>query len=256
MTGLPWYAHSIDSYERHTAHLTMLQHGAYRLMMDHYYKLAAPLPAKLDQLHRVCRAVADEERAAVSAVLAEYFVLEDDGWHNERADAELARMADLSEKRRDSAKKSHAAREKRPAKQDAKVPAKAHAKSHANAPAIADTLNTEQDISSLRSDISPLPAWMPIEAWSGFVEMRKKNRKPMTPRAQNQIIADLERWRLKGHDPTEILDKSTRNNWTDVYEPKAENGNGNRGKPTAHENFAAGAELAALDHVAKYGDGN
>lgn len=124
MTSLPWYAHNIEKYERRTAHLSMLQHGAYRLMMDHYYKTAAPLPAKAEQVHRICRAVADSEQEAVTSVLAEFFDLRDDGWHNEKADEELARMAAISDKRRDAAKNSHSGRATAQAKSPANTDAK------------------------------------------------------------------------------------------------------------------------------------
>jgi uncharacterized protein YdaU (DUF1376 family) len=241
MNGLPWYAHSIAAYEKHTAHLTMLQHGAYRLLMDHYYKMAAPLPAPLMQLHRICRAVADEEKAAVSAVLSEFFTLEDDGWHNDRADEELARMALISDKRRKAANSRHSG------------PEKTHAKASANAGAIAKqvdlqkhpTLNTKQ--SSLREDIGPLPDWLPKEAWAGFLEMRRRIRAPMTPRAMTLAIRQLEDLRQRGHDPTVILDQSTQNSWKGLFEPK---GNGN-GKRTANDKFLAAAHAVVGDYLGR-----
>lgn len=243
MTGLPWYAHSIASYEKRTAHLTMLQHGAYRLLMDHYYKMAAPLPAPLMHLHRICRAVADEEKAAVSAVLSEFFTLQDDGWHNERADEELARMAIISDKRRKAANSRHSAPEK--------PRANAPANDGANAEQVDlhkdHTLNTKH-ISSLRSDIGPLPDWLPKEAWSGFLEMRRRIRAPMTPRAMTLAIRQLEELRQRGHDPTAILDQSTQNSWKGLFEPK---GNGN-GKRSANDKFLA----AAQSLVGEYLDGH
>lgn len=65
-----------------------------------------------------------------------------------------------------------------------------------------------------------LPEWIPVEPWDGFVEMRKKLRKPMTDRARDLKIADLQRLRDAGHDIGAILDKSTGNGWIDLYEPK------------------------------------
>lgn len=85
-----------------------------------------------------------------------------------------------------------------------------------------------------------LPDWLPLEAWRGYLEMRRKARKPPTDRAISDILGKLGELRMKGHDPTTILDNSTRNNWTDIYEPKADK----NGKRTPHENFAFGAYLA------------
>lgn len=65
-----------------------------------------------------------------------------------------------------------------------------------------------------------LPNWIPIDAWNGYVEMRKKIKKPMTDRAVDLKIKDLERFHQNGCDLAAILDKSTANNWADLYEPK------------------------------------
>jgi DNA-binding transcriptional ArsR family regulator len=65
-----------------------------------------------------------------------------------------------------------------------------------------------------------LPDWIPSDAWAGFVEMRKHIKKPMTDRALDLKIKDLARFQQKGYDLAAILDKSTANNWSDLYEPK------------------------------------
>lgn len=70
-----------------------------------------------------------------------------------------------------------------------------------------------------------LPSWIPADAWEGFEEMRKAIRKPMTDRARNMIVCELEK--LRG-PPGHILDQSTRNNWQDVYELK-DKSNGQHG---------------------------
>ena len=59
-----------------------------------------------------------------------------------------------------------------------------------------------------------------MEAWTGFVEMRKRIRKPMTPRAQQLVLKALEDMRAKGLSVAQALDNSTRNSWVDVYAPK------------------------------------
>lgn len=65
-----------------------------------------------------------------------------------------------------------------------------------------------------------LPLWIPLDAWNGYVEMRKKIKKPMTSRATELRIKDLEAFHAQGFDLVQILDQSTANNWTDLYEPK------------------------------------
>jgi hypothetical protein len=59
-----------------------------------------------------------------------------------------------------------------------------------------------------------------MEAWSGYVEMRKRIRKQMTPRAQQLVLKSLADMQAKGLSVAQSLDNSTRNSWVDVYEPK------------------------------------
>lgn len=65
-----------------------------------------------------------------------------------------------------------------------------------------------------------LPDWIPEEPWNGYVEMRVKKRAQMTDRARELVIAELSKFKEAGHDISAVLNKSTKNNWTDVYEPK------------------------------------
>lgn len=94
-------------YESDTQHLSLMEHGAYRLLLDYYYKHKKPLPANASVLHRVCRAFADEERDSIQSVLDQFFTLKADGWHQKRADEELKRAAEISKKRAAAAKLKH-----------------------------------------------------------------------------------------------------------------------------------------------------
>lgn len=83
-----WERH-IGDYARDAGHLSMLEHGAYTLLLDRYYSTEQQIPA--EQAHRICRARTKEERAAVDAVLAEFFTLEDGQWKNGRTEREIAK---------------------------------------------------------------------------------------------------------------------------------------------------------------------
>jgi hypothetical protein len=78
----------------------------------------------------------------------------------------------------------------------------------------------EQEQDKPASPAFVLPDWIPAEPWAGYVEMRKKKRAPMTHRALQLKVAELHRFHEAGHDIGSVLDKSTANCWTDVYEPK------------------------------------
>lgn len=94
-----WYAWFPGDYASKTATLTLVEHGAYRVLLDHYYQMGGKVLANATDLLRVCRAFAEAEQAAVAKVLAQFFVERDGYYHHERADAELEKRARLSEKR-------------------------------------------------------------------------------------------------------------------------------------------------------------
>ena len=95
-----WYPRYVGDYGKKTRHLSMVQHGAYTLLMDWYYSNCQPIPLDRVQVHRICTAFAPEEIDAVHAVLQQFFVECEDGWHNERADEEIAKRSEISGKRR------------------------------------------------------------------------------------------------------------------------------------------------------------
>lgn len=89
--AMNYYRRYIGDYGRDTTLLSLAEHGAYALLLDHYYASEEPLPADREDVYRVARAVKPDERKAVDRVLAKYFTEEPDGFHNSRADAELDR---------------------------------------------------------------------------------------------------------------------------------------------------------------------
>lgn len=66
-----------------------------------------------------------------------------------------------------------------------------------------------------------VPDWLPVDAWEGFLEMRKDAGKMPTARAMNLLIAKLDRLRADGNDPGKVLDQSTERNWLGIFEVKA-----------------------------------
>lgn len=97
-----WYARNPSRIKRKTAHLSNQQMGIYDRLLDWYYENRKPLPIGWVQLHRICSALAPDEQEDLQAVVQEFFTMEDDGWHQRTADEEIAKAADLSQKRREA----------------------------------------------------------------------------------------------------------------------------------------------------------
>ena len=62
-----------------------------------------------------------------------------------------------------------------------------------------------------------IPDWINKETWGAFLEMRKIQRAVPTERAKVLLIKDLERLKLAGNDPNEVLNRSIMNSWKGVF---------------------------------------
>lgn len=74
------------------------------------------------------------------------------------------------------------------------------------------------------------PTWVSSATWNEFELMRRKIRKPMTDRARENIIAKLDRFRGRGQDIEEVLNRSITNGWQDVWEIEGRVANGKSGR--------------------------
>jgi hypothetical protein len=79
---------------------------------------------------------------------------------------------------------------------------------------------TEIKTKKSKSITLELPEWLPENIWNDFVELRKFIKKPMTDRAKQLMLANLQKIKDNGHDPILAINKSIANNWSDIYEPK------------------------------------
>ncbi len=99
-----YYRRYVGSYLKNTSRLSLVEHGAYTALLDHYYAEERPLPLDLDKIYRMARAMMPEERRAVDVVLLTYFNKREDGYHNARADEELAVATKIIDTARENGK--------------------------------------------------------------------------------------------------------------------------------------------------------
>lgn len=78
----------IGDYQRDTGTLTLAEHGAYMLMLQHLYATEKSLPIGRE-LHRLLRAETKIERDAIDNVAAKFWRLDATGLTNDRALAEI-----------------------------------------------------------------------------------------------------------------------------------------------------------------------
>lgn len=84
-----YYPFHLGDYAKDTAHLTMIEDGAYRRLLDLYYTRERPLPGDMQTIYRLCRARTKQEREAINSVLQEFFVDKENQFTHNRCEKEI-----------------------------------------------------------------------------------------------------------------------------------------------------------------------
>ena len=97
-----YYPRHIGDYAKDAGWLSMLEHGAYCLLLDAYY--AHERPIQPDEVFSITKAVSGPERKAADKVLKKFFVYDvTRGWTHKRCDREIAKMLEKKAKAQKSA---------------------------------------------------------------------------------------------------------------------------------------------------------
>lgn len=99
-----YYKFHIGDYRKDTVHLSTIEHGIYRQLIDWYYLDEEPIPIDTQLVMRRLR-LAEAEFKFLENVLADFFVLSKTGYKHKRIDAELKSYQGNAEKNRENGKK-------------------------------------------------------------------------------------------------------------------------------------------------------
>ena len=100
-----YYPKNIGDYRRDTMNLSLLEHGVYTTLIDHYTLNEEPI--SLDHLD-VCWTIGartDNEKTAVCLILSKFFIKTDEGYRHKRCDEEIAKYHAKSDKAKESVNK-------------------------------------------------------------------------------------------------------------------------------------------------------
>ena len=102
------YPRHIGDYLRDTSHLSLLEHGVYGRILDVYYLNDGPIPGDIPGLCRKLGARSVDERAAVEAVVTEFFTRTEDGsLSSKRFQAVIEKYRDFGKAQRERAMKRY-----------------------------------------------------------------------------------------------------------------------------------------------------
>ena len=210
-----YYSHNIADFNNSTRHLTRVERSLYRELIELYYDTEQPLQSvDFNRLAKRVLVQTEEEMTALGYVLSEFFQDFDGNYNHARCDVEIAKYhANTSAK----AKAGIAS-------------AKARAKSKKKATPVEQTLNgcatnhkpinnKQETITKQKSQpvAAQIPEWLDPQLLNDFVDSRKANKKPMTPKAISLLINKISKERDKGHCPKQMLEDAIVGGWQSVY---------------------------------------
>jgi uncharacterized protein YdaU (DUF1376 family) len=98
---IPFYPRD---YKLDAGYLKAIEHGAYLLLIFHYWETGKPLPDDDDQLAHISRTTA-EEWQRIRPRISKFFKIEDGEWRHKRIEEEKEKCRAISQKKRDGANK-------------------------------------------------------------------------------------------------------------------------------------------------------
>lgn len=87
-----YYQFNIADYRKDTVHLSRLEHGIYRDLIDWYYLDERPIPTETQVVSRRLRLASEEDLKSLKNVLSDFFVESEDGFRHVRIDQDIAQM--------------------------------------------------------------------------------------------------------------------------------------------------------------------
>lgn len=104
-----YFKFHIGDWSRSCGQLSLTETGIYLRLLNIYYDSEKPLPPDLPRIYRQIGAKTKAERDATSYILGRYFSEDDAGYHHIRAEIEITKYREKSDKARGSAKAKWAA---------------------------------------------------------------------------------------------------------------------------------------------------
>lgn len=228
-----YYSHHIGDFNNATRHLTLLERGVYRDLLDLYYDAEGPLTGGVDALARKVCARLDAERAALDAVLGEFFALTADGYRNSRADREVEKYKTKLEIAAAGGRASVEARLKR---KSTPVEPRLKRKSTPVEPRLnlgcdsveptknqePITKNQEPETKSEGADALGFPEALHSDrfkaAWDQWLKFRISLRAPVKEQTRAASLKQLAEWGVD--DAVLAIETSIRNGWRGLFPPK------------------------------------
>jgi uncharacterized protein YdaU (DUF1376 family) len=197
-----YYQHHIGDYRRDTAHLTLLEHGVYRQLLDMYYLAEDRIPEETESVYRRLCARTDEEKKAVDTILAEFFK-RDNGWCHTRCEKEILAYQGKAERARNNGKLGG-----RPSRTKVVISGNLdETETKANHKPLTNNHKPRTNIKTTPQK----PDDVDDQVWSDFLSLRKTKKAPVTKTALSGIRSQAA---IAGYTMNQALAECSSRGWT------------------------------------------
>jgi uncharacterized protein YdaU (DUF1376 family) len=162
-----YFEYNIKDYRADAFQLTLIQHGAYRQLIDQYYLNEKPLTLDIDNLCYELLIRGDDEKKAIVFILEKFFDKTEDGYAHKRCDVVIKKYKAKSNQSR-NAVNTRWAKEKG---KDTDVIRESYDRNTNQEPL---TNNKEQFIEFVK------PLDVNLEVWNNYMTLRRAQNKPIT----------------------------------------------------------------------------
>jgi uncharacterized protein YdaU (DUF1376 family) len=209
-----YYQFHIADFALHTTHLTLEEEAVYRRLLDFYYDTEKPIPKETSRVIRRLRLI--DYSNIVESVLVEFFILQDDGWHNLRADEEIKSYQSKADIARENGKKGGRPKKNNQQKTQPVILAnQEETGSKANHKPITRTNNQEpkKHIRAAALDYSVWPESPSEQVLSDWLAMRKRLKADVSQTVINNFAKELSLARSHGFSVDYCLSECVARNW-------------------------------------------
>ena len=176
-----YYKFNIADYRKDTGHLSTIEHGIYRQLIDWYYLDEQPIPEETQMVIRRLRLGSDEV-IFLQNVLSDFFVLGKKGYEHKRIEVEIKDYQEQVEKNKNNGKLGG-----RPKKTQSVISGLPdESQNNPNQ----EPLTTNHKPKRESATVVACPPDVSQQIWNDWVALRKSKKAPITQTVLNGAIAE------------------------------------------------------------------
>jgi len=232
--AMHYYTFNIGDYRKDTGHLTTLEHGIYRQLLDWYYLDELPIPKETQTVIRRLRLVSDSDTQSLQNVLNDFFVLRDDGYHQSHCDGVIHKYHGMAKKNKANGKLGG-----RPKKTQSVIldnPDQSESKGNQEPITKNQQPTTKKEKKGASADVV-LVDGLDVNAWTAWFFYRDGIGKPIKPAS---MLAAQKAMVKFGEQQSAVVEQSMANGWQGLFAIKQDTGKQSTSTTFAERDAATG----------------